>query len=224
MYNFLNKVLPKSAKGKLYEVVKKQLVAKFKAQDATIPRINISEKHLANARLLVNREAMLDLMPKNGVVAEVGVDKGDFSKKILAHTQPSKFHLVDMWSSKRYHDGLSKVVQDKFAKELASGMMEINRGMSTERLPEFPDHYFDWVYIDTDHTYPTTAAELEICRTKVKPGGIIAGHDFVAGSFPTLARYGVIEAVYEFCEKYDWELLYVTAEQDIPPSFAIRKA
>ena len=223
MYHFLNKILPPSAKAKVYEVVRKQMVAKFKAQDETIPKINISEKHIANLKVLPNREALLALMPKGGVVAEAGVDRGDFSKKILEITQPSKFHLVDMWSSKRYHDGLSTIVKDKFKNELASGRMEINRGMSTDQLALMPDAYFDWVYIDTDHTYATTAAELEVCRTKMKAGGIIAGHDFIAGSFPTLARYGVIEAVYEFCEKYDWELIYISAELTVPPSFAIRK-
>lgn len=38
-----------------------------------------------------------------------------------------------------------------------------------------------------------------------------------------MVRYGVIEAVYEFCAKYDWELLYITAENEGNPSFAIRR-
>jgi len=60
-------------------------------------------------------------------------------------------------------------------------------------------------------------------RTKVKENGIIAGHDYIVGNWNGLIRYGVIEAVHEFCLKYDWEILFITAELSNNPSFAIRR-
>ena len=57
----------------------------------------------------------------------------------------------------------------------------------------------------------------------MKKGGIIAGHDYIIGNWNDGHRYGVIEAVREFCLKYHWEMIYLTHELDDHPSFAIRE-
>ncbi len=85
------------------------------------------------------------------------------------------------------------------------------------------DSYFDWVYLDTDHSYSVTKQELDILKFKVKPGGIIAGHDYISYDFIGHTRYGVIEAVNEFCVNEQWEIIYLTAETNQYRSFAIRK-
>jgi predicted O-methyltransferase YrrM len=100
--------------------------------------------------------------------------------------------------------------------------VHIDLGRSTDVLQRYPDGTFDWVYIDTDHGYSVTAEELELCRLKVKPGGIIAGHDYVTGNWDGGVRYGVVEAVHEFCVRYEWELILLTHETDRHLSFAIR--
>lgn len=193
------------------------------AQSQRIPKVELRPEHIANLRVVADRRAFLEALPKGGVLAEAGVDHGDFSAMILAIMQPKRLHLIDVWSSKRYHGGLQDVVRKKFQHELASGQVQIDLGLSTEVLPRFTDGYFDLVYIDTDHGYTVTAAELELCRTKVKPGGIIAGHDYVTGNWDGGVRYGVVEAVHEFCVKYGWELILLTHETDRHLSFAIRK-
>jgi len=192
------------------------------AQSRAIPKVQLQQRHLGNLKVVPDRTAFLEALPKGGVVAEIGVDHGDFSARILSITRPERLHLIDVWSSSRYHGGLEKVVRDKFATELASGQVKIDLGLSTEVLPRFTDGYFDWVYIDTDHGYIVTAAELEIARSKVKAGGIIAGHDYVTGNWDGGVRYGVVEAVHEFCVKHDWELILLTHETDRHLSFAIR--
>lgn len=45
-------------------------------------------------------------------------------------------------------------------------------------MQEFDDGYFDWVYIDGNHHYDFVKEDLELSRTKVKEGGIIAGDDY----------------------------------------------
>lgn len=192
------------------------------AKSRTIPRVELQPRHIRNARIVLDRSAFLDALPKHGVVAEAGVNRGDFSAEILAITKPEKLHLVDIWASARYHGGLEQLVRDRFAREIADERVLIERGLSTEVLRRFPDGYFDWVYIDTDHSYETTAAELEIARRKVKPGGIIGGHDYVTGNWDGGVRYGVVEAVHEFCVRHDWELVLLTHETDRHLSFAIR--
>jgi len=188
-----------------------------------IPQFQLSEKHLKNAKLIVDRQKLLRLLPKNAIVAEIGVDKGDFTAEIIEICQPSKLHLIDMWGDKRYHEGKALLVEDKFKDLIAQKKVEINRGFSTAELAKFPDNYFDWVYIDTDHSYQLTIEELKICNRIVKENGIIAGHDFVQGNWDGGVRYGVVEAVYQLCVENDWEMVYTTTEPDHHRSFAIRK-
>jgi len=180
------------------------------------------EKHVQHLVSLPDRVAMLRLLPANGVVAEIGVNEGDFSAQILRYCTPKKFILIDVWASKRYHGGLFDQVKTRFNSELTSGQMEIIRKYSFDAIADCADVFFDWVYLDTDHSYETTQRELELLRPKMKPGGIIAGHDYIIGNWNGGIRYGVIEAVREFCIQYDWEMIYLTHELDIPPSFAIR--
>ena len=194
-----------------------------KGESARIPTHKLEPKHIANARLLTDREAMLMLLPRNSVVAELGVDEGSFSQRILEICEPAKLHLVDAWRTERYNDTKKLSVHKRFEKEISEGVVEIEIGLSTEVGTSFQNGYFDWVYIDTDHSYPTTLAELELYQSKVKPGGILAGHDYIIGNWDGLVRYGVQEAVYEFCVKHNWEILYVTSEVHDHPSFAIRQ-
>lgn len=95
--------------------------------------------------------------------------------------------------------------------------------LSTDAAYDFPDNYFDWIYIDTDHTYETTRDELRLYAPKMKKGGIIAGHDYVHGNWISTFRYGVVEAVHEFCVQFGWEIIYLTIEPTENQSFAIRK-
>jgi len=191
-------------------------------QSRAIPCAELEPRHIANLKTVTDRTAFLKEMPRGGKVAEMGVASGDFSAMIIHLNDPDILHLVDFWGSDRYASGRARV-EERFKKEIEKGKVVIDLGLSTDVMPRFPDSFFNWVYIDTDHGYPVTAAELEVARTKVKQGGIIAGHDYVTGNWNGGVRYGVVEAVHEFCVKYDWELILLTHETDRHLSFAIRE-
>lgn len=219
MLNLLKKVTPLKVRKAIYA----QMANHRRAIDQKIPRYELSAKHLNHLKAVPNREILLEQLPKNAIVAEIGVDHGDFSEQILKIAQPAKLHLVDAWNGGQYPRSLMELVHKKFEEEIERKQVEINLGLSVEVGQRFPDHYFDWVYIDTAHTYEVTSKELEVYSRKVKPGGIIAGHDFIRGSWISGTRYGVIEAVYEFCDKYSWELVYISMENRGAASFAIRE-
>lgn len=188
-----------------------------------IPSVPLAEKNISACRIVLNRQRMLEEIGVRGVVAELGVNKGDFSEIILRITKPNVLHLVDIWGSERYHDGLYNDVRKKFLRLIESDIVKVHRKLSTEAVDDFPNNYFDMIYIDTDHSYGTTIKELIAYAPKMKKDGIIAGHDYTMGNWISGFRYGVVEAVHEFCVKYDWELIFLTAEPMESRSFAVRK-
>ena len=188
-----------------------------------LPKVRLERHFVHNCDLLLNRAELLDRLPKGGVVAELGVDHAKFSREIIKRTMPSRLHLVDVWQCERYHERLFYMISNLFAPQIESGSVVIERKLSTEAAHDYPDAYFDWIYIDTDHSYRTTRAELELYAPKIKPGGLIAGHDYSKGNFVGMYRYGVIEAVHEFCNNYGWEFVFLTFDPFESQSFAIRK-
>jgi len=190
---------------------------------SSYPKLNFENHQLEHLVSLKDRSELLKRLPKNAIIAEIGVYKGDFSEKILSICHPAKFILIDVWNLKGDHGELYDEVKQRFAKELQTKQVEMIRSFSYDAIHACPDQYFDWVYLDTDHSYEVTRKELEELRPKMKRGGIIAGHDYILGNWNAGFRYGVIEAVREFCVKYNWEMIYLTHELDTHPSFAIRE-
>ncbi len=138
-----------------------------------------------------NRLRMLEMMPKGGRCAEIGVWNGGFSAAILDVTAPSELVLIDPWdllaeqtkdewTHKSHED--AKIMQEMYdnVSSLYGNLdnVEIRKGFSAEVLLSYPDHYFDWVYIDGNHTYDYVKKDIELSFKKVRPGGIIAGDDF----------------------------------------------
>ena len=64
---------------------------------------------------------------------------------------------------------------------------------STTFLSRMPDHHFDWVYLNSTHSYEGTRDELQLLRSKLKPGGILAGDD--SHERPDHLHSGVAQAV-----------------------------
>lgn len=207
----------------MYKYLLNKLIYIQNKIDLSIPKVDLEGKHIVNTKLLTNRNKMLDFLPNGGIVAELGVNKGEFSCEIFKKCKPEVLHLVDSWSSERYHGGLRTIVETTFKEEISLGRVQIHQGSSTEVAACFTDGFFDWIYIDTDHSYNITKAELQAYKNKIKPGGIIAGHDYILGNWGRILRYGVMEAVHEFCVQEDWELVFLTTEMSNSPSFAIRK-
>ncbi|NVK53916.1 MAG: class I SAM-dependent methyltransferase [Flavobacteriaceae bacterium] len=210
-------------KSKIYKKITEIVGKEIAKIEQNLPSLELNQIHFDNLRVLKNRESLLNELPKNGIVAELGVDKGGFSQMILEINHPQKLHLIDSWNTERYHSGLKIKVEERFSKEISNESVVIHQGFSTDFAENFPNSYFDWIYIDTDHSYQTTKNELLLYKDKIKPGGIIAGHDFVKGNMQKQIRYGVLEAVYEFCFNENWEFVFLTMEMNNNPSFAIRK-
>jgi len=196
-------------------------VSKRPARDASDPPPpELERRHVGSCSVLENRLALLDKLPKSGHVAEIGVNRGDFSAEILARTSPKALELIDTWDSVRYPKYLQETVTERFSEEIESGIVHVKREDSVEAADLFLDGQLDWIYLDTSHSYEGTRRELDAWASKVKDNGIIAGDDFQKGNITKCLPYGVIRAVNEFVVRRDWEFLHITMGV---PNFAIRR-
>ena len=104
-----------------------------------------------------------------------------------------------------------------------SGTVEPRCGRSVEELAKLDDASLDWLYIDTDHSYRTTLAELRVALRKIVPGGLIAGHDFCTGNPVKPNVYGVIQACHQLCVEAGLRYRYITLDPSGFFSFALTR-
>ena len=181
-----------------------------------IERRGAIHEHRSNQRraLFVER-----ILPRNGVGAELGVFKGDFSSTLMSRTTAREFHMIDPWyfSTPYWHWGygdrstiraLIRILK-RFEKDIENGRVRVHVGDDRQILTTFPDQYFDWVYIDSSHFYEHTRDELQILARKVKHDGVIAGDDWQPD--PTHRHHGVCKAVSEFVGSTKHKLVYADA-------------
>ena len=179
---------------------------------------------------LDRRRFLLDLMPKSSVCAEIGVHTGRFSTNILEVVHPRELHLIDPWkhetsalyqralfggrvdSGQQAMDARYHAVLDHFKTNIDSGQVKVHRGYSSEVLTTFPDHYFDWMYIDGNHLYEFVMQALQLALMKSKPGGYITGDDYGREGW---WEGGVERAVDEFCRSQRVELIAIRNNQFI---------
>ncbi len=197
-------------------------VAARRLQRRSTPTVWLDAEHTAGCQVLPDRETLMTRLPHGGVAAELGVAFGDYTSVILQRNHPRKLYLVDLWDTDRYREGLARI-RATYAEEIASGSIEIHQGYSTDVLATFPDRAFDWIYIDTDHSYETTLAELRLAAPKLKPNGILAGHDYCTGNVITPVPYDVVEACHMFCVEAGWRFKYIALEERGRNSFALTR-
>ncbi len=162
-------------------------------------------------KIFNNRNEMICSLNKNMVIAEIGVFKGEFSKYIIDVLEPKELHLIDIFEGMMCSgdkDGNNIIwidIGNEFIKlrETYSNQsnIHIHKGRSSDILSQFPDSYFDMIYIDADHSYNGTMSDLMLAKNKVKKDGIISGHDYTRSMFP-----GVVDAVDNFCKMHDLEI------------------
>jgi hypothetical protein len=160
---------------------------------------------------LVTREELPELLNRRGLVgwgAEVGVKKGGYSETFLRSWHGELLISVDPWreaDAGEYRDraNVPQEKQERFYRQTRERLArfgsrsEIWRLTSLQAAARLPRHSLDCVFIDARHDRESVLADLEAWFDKVRPGGIIAGHDYVDGDFER-GRFGVKSAVEDF--------------------------
>ena len=60
-------------------------------------------------------------------------------------------------------------------------------------LNKFNDDEYDFIYVDGDHSFESTRRDFELYIPKIKPNGVLGGHDYQQG-------VGVDDALEEICD------------------------
>ena len=166
------------------------------------------------------REDFLKILPKGSIGAEFGVFKGDLSKEILTLIKPKKIVLCDTWWNKYgdfYPDWGESTQFGKLETKTAYNMLlkNINKykdkcniivGESTKTILQFPDKYFDWIYLNSSHNISDIVKELKASSTKVKTAGYITGNSWIEKNNIT---NGLYRGIMEFCKDSSWKIMYV---------------
>ncbi len=177
--------------------------------------------------LETTRNGMMQMIKANretiGLVVEVGTYKGHFAEVMYNALEPDYLYAVDPFKvMEEYTDNpsIGKIdfsdqdVLDELAvsveNRIASvGKCKMLRTTSVEASKRFINESLDVVYIDGCHKYESVKKDISVWYPKVKTGGILCGHDYVSGVMQPgkgVEKFGVIQAVQEFVQKYDLKL------------------
>jgi hypothetical protein len=146
-----------------------------------------------------------------GCGVEVGVQAGGYSEVLLRYWRGRHLISVDPWleaGPEEYFDvsNVPQVQHDSFYRAACDRLAQFGerstiwRTTSVEASARVPRHSLDFVYLDARHDYASVMEDLHAWYDRVRPGGIIAGHDFLDGRRPE-GEFGVRSAVTRFFGK-----------------------
>jgi hypothetical protein len=151
---------------------------------------------------LINEVANSEHSSRIGV--EVGLWKADFAQIMLMEDKLLNWIGVDPYSlyGKRHRkqkdwDAIHERVLNKMS--TFGKRFRLIRSTPYEAVESLPNN-IDFIFIDGNHNYDYVLNDITILERKVKPGGIMAGHDY------STPKEGVRRAVNEYAEKFNRDL------------------
>ena len=123
--------------------------------------------------------------------AEVGVWNGDCAKNMLRQVgcYLDQYWGIDQWGvlEEEKPRWMGQITQEQWDEKYLNickmstyfPNFHVMRQDSITAATCFPDGYFDMVYIDASHFYQRVLDDIAAWRPKVRPGGILGGHDYI---------------------------------------------
>lgn len=166
-----------------------------------------AKNYVILAKILSSHDAI-----QIGRGAEIGVLYGDTSLYLLHQFPTLYLFSVDPYLP---YDEPNRTATDLaryegYARERLApfGSQSIMiKKTSVDAAPSVPDGSLDFVFIDAQHTYEACKEDIETWFPKVRPGGLITGHDY---------RWdGVNRAVHEFANARKCQGYFTPGASDI---------
>jgi len=167
----------------------------------------------AGMPVFLNRGEIPYILNRKGLVnagVEVGVYYGQYSEYLLTHWKGKTLYSVDAWGQ-YVAPGTTTLPAEEFARIYESARRRLTpfgerskiiRQLSTVAAQSMGDGTLDFVYLDAGHDYASVLEDLQAWAPKVRPGGMLAGHDYWDGSSGAVPVYGVKKAVDEFAKMH----------------------
>lgn len=144
-----------------------------------------------------------------GEAVEVGTHRGEFATAFLAAWQGKKLWCVDPYLSGYDRDDPASQGDREADYQAAWEALKPHEGRyqflhekSVLAATRFEDEQLDFVYIDGNHRYASVCLDLDGWWPKLKPGGVLAGHDFLEQGAPVCWGEEVQPAVVEFAMQH----------------------
>jgi len=165
---------------------------------------------------------VLEARGLGGTGAEIGVQEGLFSHHLLTYWGGRRLISIDSWEHDPAGDyvdiaNVGQLEQDARHRATCERLAvfgdrsEVWRLRSDEAATKVPDGSLDFVYVDARHDFDAVLEDLEAWVPKVRPGGIVAGHDYLDGDLPE-GRFGVKSAVDRFFAAFGVEVGVTTLD------------
>ncbi len=123
------------------------------------------------------------------VIAEIGVSASWTTRPVIQECNLAQYFLVD------------PAVDKELYTDLAAAPTSFMKMTSQKAAPLIADGCLDLVFIDVDpHDYEECSRDIKLWLPKIRPGGIISGHDY-GQAYP-----GVVKAVSEAFGNFDLEV------------------
>lgn len=139
------------------------------------------------------------------VGAEIGVEKGLYSSILLKAHPKLELFCIDAWEG--YEGYICKLNADDLPFKLMEAQERLNgynvhfyKQYSMKAVKRFKDNTLDFVYIDANHDLPWVMDDIIQWEKKVRPGGIVAGHDYMHMRPNKPSRVRVAEALAWYTE------------------------
>lgn len=143
---------------------------------------------------------------------EIGVQGAKYSQVLCKANPTMEFYGIDPYLE--YEDIAipgEQIGQDQgyeIAKSIFPSNGTLIRKKSMDAVNDFPDSYFDFVYIDGNHIFNYVANDIYYWSKKVRVGGILAGHDY-RRYYPRSGIH-VYQVVNAYTEAYNIRPWFVT--------------
>lgn len=155
-----------------------------------------------------HRELIGDWLNARGLTGnavEIGSAEGHYAASILSGWKGKRLFMVDPWAHlpeelcPQSYASVNFEAWHQACVELsrADNRAVLIRKTSAEAVKDFENWSLDFVYLDGAHDMENVLQDLELWYPKLKPGGLLGGHDFSHPN-PECAHNGVKEAVTEW--------------------------
>jgi hypothetical protein len=143
--------------------------------------------------------------------AEVGVREGRFSQHLAKNVPSLHLYCIDPWAP--YYHFNDPDEHERHLQEAQNRLQPYNatfiRKTSLQAASDIEDDSLDFVYIDGDHRFDQIMLDLILWGEKVRPGGMICGHDYYR-----FRNAGVVQAVDIYTRMHQVDPWYLTDEKE----------